>query len=314
MDGKDAVNVKGIRESLKNFDFSNLFIEQLGWNLSGEEDDIVRIKQEKISYSYIAQLNLIPILYFDGVHWNQFKQKLERKKLHKEIKKQHEKNLLIFSDKQTFFSLSYLNKDNSVKIHDYFKGQNGDAIIGKLSGIHIGIDAEEPSISAISKKLDKAFNTDKVTKRFYQEFRSSHSNFQKHIRGIKGDKEKAWYSSVILNRLMFIWFLQKKGFLDNDIEYLQTKFEKHSGKQQSYYCSFLKHLFFKGFAKRPHERSSKVKKILGEIRYLNGGLLFLILLKTNIKKLILTTRLLKIFLVCFLGMIGTSKTKGEITR
>ena len=272
MDGKDAVNVKGIRESLKNFDFEGLFIEELGWGRAGQRDNIVSIKQEKISYSYIAQLKHIPILYFDGVRWNQFKQKSEREKLHKEIKKQHEKNLLIFSDKETFFSLSYLNKDNSIKIHDYHHGQNGDAIIGKLSGIHIGIDAKEPSISAISDKLDKAFNTDKVTKKFYQEFRSSHSDFQKHISGIKGDKEKAWYSSVILNRLMFIWFLQKKGFLDDDIDYLQKKFEQYSGEQRSYYRSFLKYLFFEGFAKRPHERSTKVQKILGKIKYLNGGL------------------------------------------
>lgn len=32
-----------------------------------------------------------------------------------------------------------------------------------------------------------------------------------------------WYASVMLNRLMFIYFIQKKGFLDSDPHYLRTK-------------------------------------------------------------------------------------------
>ena len=46
-----------------------------------------------------------------------------------------------------------------------------------------------------------------------------------------------------------------------------------SAKQlDKYYSEFLTLLFFEGFAKRPKERSEKAKKLLGNIRYLNGGL------------------------------------------
>jgi hypothetical protein len=34
-----------------------------------------------------------------------------------------------------------------------------------------------------------------------------------HIQGIDNERDKRWYASVLLNRLMFVWFLQKKGFL-----------------------------------------------------------------------------------------------------
>ena len=159
MDDKDVVDVKAVRESLKNFNFSTLFIEQLGWNRPNQMDGSVKVKQEGIPYSYIAQISGVPILRFQGEFWGRFKKKSERKTLHGEIKKRHEKNLLVFSDEKTFFSLSYLNKDGSVKVHDYFKGQNGDAIIGKLAGIHIGIDAEEPSICEISEKLNPEFDS-----------------------------------------------------------------------------------------------------------------------------------------------------------
>ena len=43
-------------------------------------------------------------------------------------------------------------------------------------------------------------------------------------------------------------------------------------KGWGYYSSFLKFLFFEGFAKKPQERTPKAKKILGNIKYLNGGL------------------------------------------
>ncbi len=273
MRDKEVIDLKAVRDSLQTFNFSALFIEQLGWNHPNHRENSVSIQKDKIPYSYIAQIKSIPILYLQYEFWDKFKHKSDRRKLHKEIKKQHEKNLLIVSDKKTFFSLSYLNKDNSVKIHDYFKGQNGDTFIGKLAGIHIGIESQEPSITEISTRLDDAFNTDKVTKRFFNDFKSGHLDFQKYIKGIEKDQDKAWYSSVVLNRLMFIWFLQKKGFLDDeDYDYLQNKFKTYGGKKKSYYSSFLKLLFFEGFAKRPQERSPEAKRVLGNIKYLNGGL------------------------------------------
>src|SRR3989338_4063059 len=73
---------------------------------------------------------------------------------------------------------------------------------------------------------------------------------------------------------MFIYFLQKKGFIDNgDLEYLQNKLKSTKAKgKDRYYSDFLKPLFFEGFAKPEDERPDKATKILGKIKYLNGGL------------------------------------------
>jgi type I restriction-modification system DNA methylase subunit len=94
------------------------------------------------------------------------------------------------------------------------------------------------------------------------------------IQGIDDDHDRRWYASVVLNRLMFIYFLQRKGFVNNrDLEYLGTKLEesKKRGRDQ-YYSEFLSALFFKGFAKPEEKRSAAALKMLGKIRYLNGGL------------------------------------------
>ena len=121
--------------------------------------------------------------------------------------------------------------------------------------------------------MTRLFNTEKVTKDFYKDFKNNHFEFQKYISGIESKEDKKWYSSILLNRLMFIWFLQKKGFVNNDYDYLWTKLnESQEQGKDKYYSEFLTLLFFEGFAKKPKERSEKAKKLLGQIKYLNGGL------------------------------------------
>ncbi|MCZ0932099.1 MAG: ATP-binding protein, partial [Oligoflexia bacterium] len=195
-----------------------------------------------------------------------------RKKFHKEIKNHHHKHLALFSDEKSFFSLSYLSKDEKVKAHSYFKGQSGDYFISKLAGVHFGIE-DAPDIVEIGNRLEKTFDTEKVTKRFFENFKNNHNNFLKYIDGIENEEEEKWFASLILNRMMFIWFLQKKGFVDEDFDYLETKLaeSKQRGKDR-YYSEFLTLLFFEGFAKKQKERSEEATKLLGKIKYLNGGL------------------------------------------
>ena len=265
------MNIQKLREHIKNFQFGDLFTEGLGWEHPNNRTVCtVDINGSSTSYSYIAEINAVPVL--------QFKISLDsdsdRKKLHREIEKQHKKHLILFHSDTNSFTLSYLSKEGQVRPHDYFKGQNTDGLISKLSSIHFGIE-DEPKITEVGEKLDQAFNTEKVTKKFYIDFKRNHSNFQKYISGIPNGEERKWYASVVLNRLMFIWFLQRKGFVDNDRLYLQTKLEESKQRERNkyyYYSEFLKLLFFEGFAKKPRERSPEARQMLGEIDYLNGGL------------------------------------------
>src|SRR5208337_2260718 len=113
-------------------------------------------------------------------------------------------------------------------------------------------------------------------KKFFRDFQDQHDVFLELIRGIRDERQRRWYASVLLNRLMFIYFLQKKppGFLDGGNQsYLRDKLEesKDRGKDR-FYSEFLKALFFEGFAKPKEKRSGEAKRLLGEIKYLNGGL------------------------------------------
>ena len=266
------MNTQTLREKIEEFDFNGLFVEGLGWNQPTiSTNDTITINGDATPCRCVAEIGQVPVLKFDLQAFNTFKS--NSKRFHKKIKEKHHKHLALFTDNNSFFSLSYLSKEEQVRTHDYFKGQTGDYFISKLSGIHFGME-DEPRIIEIGNRLETAFNTEKVTKRFYEDFRNNHFQFQKYISGLKTEEEKKWYASLILNRLMFIWFLQKKGFVnDDDFDYLPNKLaeSKQRGKDR-YYQEFLTLLFFEGFAKKPIERSPKAKTLLGKIKYLNGGL------------------------------------------
>ena len=97
----------------------------------------------------------------------------------------------------------------------------------KLDGIALDIEEfdSEGKIAVIKvlERVTKAFDVEKVTKRFYDEFKTEHDSFCKFLKGLEVEDELAWYASVMLNQLMFIYFIQKKGFLNGDVNYLANK-------------------------------------------------------------------------------------------
>ena len=96
-----------------------------------------------------------------------------------------------------------------------------------------------------------------MMKRFFEDFKKEHLRFVEYIHGIDDEYDCRWYASVLLNRLMFIYFLQRKWFLDNgNPDYLQDKLaESRERGANLYYSQFLNLLFFEGFAKPEDERS-----------------------------------------------------------
>lgn len=143
---------------------------------------------------------------------------------------------------------------------------------------------DNPTILDIIEKVQSAFliNSEKITKDFYVGFKKEHSNFAKFITGIddhiddKQNKNKQWYTSVMLNRLMFCYFIQKKGFLDGDPDYLRNKLEwtrKQEGEGRffnKFYKGFLVNLFHDGL--NAPEHNHEFESIYGRIPYLNGGM------------------------------------------
>ena len=151
----------------------------------------------------------------------------------------------------------------------------------------------QPAAVDVITAVDKAFlvNSDDVTARFYREFTAHHKamanaiEFADRPRPIAeeearklDEKEHAEYASVMLDRLMFCYFIQKKGFLDDDIDYLFTRLRNVQSKKGpdkfygSFYKRFLRALFEGGLNTPAVKRTATFEREFGRIPYLNGGL------------------------------------------
>ena len=81
----------------------------------------------------------------------------------------------------------------------------------------------------------------------------------------------------MLNRLMFVYFIQRKGFLNGSINYLADRMQKvrvetGAGHFHSFYRLFLRRLFHEGLGLPKSVRSSDLSALIGDVPYLNGGL------------------------------------------
>lgn len=272
------------RDYLKQFDFSRLFVEELGWSQPIRKTPIeVEANESRFTGRHLAELAGAVVIEIESDEGGIPNAKA-RAAVHKEIAKLHHENLLIFVDRERTQSLWYWVKRQNGKPfprdHLFCKGQPGDLFLGKLNQMVFDLadfDAEgNVSIVDVAKRLQSALDIERVTKKFFRDFQEEHDILLEHICGIADERQRRWYVSVLMNRLMFIYFLQKKppGFLDGgNLTYLRDKLteSKQRGKDR-YYSEFLQLLFFEGFAKPEEKRSAKAKKLLGKIKFLNGGL------------------------------------------
>lgn len=276
------LNIENTRTLLQDFAFHRLFVEELGWEQpSSSRKQTLSANDFTWEQRQIAKLSGIVVLEIsmpDAV----IPDARMRKAVHKEIAKLHHENLLIFVDGQRSQSLWYWVKREQGKEHPrehfYSKGQPGDLFLSKLSALVIDLselDAEgRLPVTEAARRLKAALDVERVTKKFFGEFQQQHIQFLDLITGIADERDRRWYASVLLNRLMFIYFLQKKHFLNGgDERYLQNKLAVSKARQPDvYYKDFLRLLFFEGFAKPREMRSAEANAVLGEIKYLNGGL------------------------------------------
>ena len=156
----------------------------------------------------------------------------QRMRVWKHVAHSHAENLLIFTDQQDKASQSqwyWVKRDKhpetgkprlTPRRHEYFKGQPVDLFASKLQAMVVELselDAIRPPAGAGSRAphSQAALDVDKTTKKFFTAYQQQHLELLEHIQGIDNERDKRWYASVLLNRLMFVWFMQKKGFLDD---------------------------------------------------------------------------------------------------
>ena len=274
------LNTTRIRHFLQEFNFAALFVEELGWSQPKSTKPIVCTASGKQwNITVVAEMSGVVAFVVDGMP-----DKSSRLKIHKHISELVHENIVIFLDATEHPTQSlwlWVKREGSKRFpreHLYVKGQPGDLFISKIAGIMVDINELDENgqfpLAQLTERMRTALDVERVTKKFFRDYDEQRLRFVELIEGIPDEKERRWYASILMNRLMFVWFLQRKHFLDGgNADYLSDKLgESQARGKDRFYREFLQALFFEGFAKPAEQRSPAAKKLVGDIRYLNGGL------------------------------------------
>lgn len=269
---RDTFNEKGLKKTL---------LEGMLWGLPATQSVSVNVDGSVVRVDVLAELPGAAFLQTeapspDATGWfKQVDRELAKRFPERLIRFQHSKEDSWFWPKKLASgSLSY---ERLITGHN----QMPDYLAQRLAGLafttkdHQTLGAINPV--SVKEKIRGQFESSKITSDFFKKFKEKHEFLTNEITGIPSVDEASSYSTVILNRLMFIYFLQKKEFLNGDPNYLKTcltKVQDLKGKDKfySFYKDYLLELFFNKLDNPTGKISDPViHEIAGEVPYVNGG-------------------------------------------
>ena len=270
-----------VKQYLQNLDLQTLFIEELGWDYGGTNieatvaDNVYALeaiahKRGMVAYQYIPASD------------DTFPDYPTRQKIGRAVAKTVREHIIIYVSHDKVLYWQWVKREpgqpDRSRPYIYYQDQSCELLKQKLEQIAFALEEEEDlTIADVVSRVRAAFDVDKVTKKFYEHFKKEHTAFLDFITGIQNLADREWYASLMLNRMMFIYFIQKRNFLDNNPNYLRDRLEKvrqqqGGGNFHSFYRLFLMRLFHEGLGQPEADRDPELAALLGKVPYLNGGL------------------------------------------
>ena len=277
---------------IKQSAWQEMFITEMGWNAPQGQHFLPTLAVDDTNYDFtvIAQRNGFQILTCEVTAIPNMS---TCRKIDLKLRRQANDYIAIYTIAQSEHHLWACplkqNEKREMVVVEYATADQADFLFSKLAAITFGID-EQTTIIDVRQHVAQAFavNSEKITKDFYNGFRKQHKDFAAFITGIddniplydskknEQNRNKLWYASVMLNRLMFCYFIQKKGFLNGDVDYLTNRLKQVQAEEgdnhfyRSFYRDFLVSLFHEGL-NAPHH-APEWEHRFGRIPYLNGGM------------------------------------------
>jgi len=208
-----------------------------------------------------------------------------------QLLKNHPYTLFVFSDfhqeRWHFLNVKYDVKQEKRQVLRRITVGPGEQLrtaTERLSLLDLdNISSESPL--AIQECHDEAFDVEKVTKKFFEQYRSVFEKVEQLItKTIPNADQRRLFTQKLFNRLMFIVFIQKKGWLkfNEQTDYLETLWQDYqndnSTSDKNFYHNRLTYLFFTGL-NNPQQtdiiginNGGFLRQIIGTVPYLNGGL------------------------------------------
>lgn len=131
------------------------------------------------------------------------------------------------------------------------------------------------------KKWSAAFDVEKVTDEFFRRYNEVFTAVEKEVaQSVRDERKARLFTQKLFNRLMFIYFIQKKGWLSfkdhPKNKYLRGLFDEAVARKEDFFSDRLYWLFFRGMSvadmKLGKQTEAELREKRGDVPPLNGGL------------------------------------------
>jgi hypothetical protein len=141
-------------------------------------------------------------------------------------------------------------------------------------------------------EIEAAFSIEKVTDEFFEQYKLLYLKLSVHLEGqplfqqVSGEEPShsvAWFAKKLLGQIVFLYFLQKKGWLGvakddrwgaGSRRFMRDRFGIVADEEKNYYRDFLQYLFYEALAKERKNQTDPgyYSRFDCKIPFLNGGL------------------------------------------
>lgn len=200
-----------------------------------------------------------------------------------------------FSFVKLEISLKQDDKGNVKVANEYTPAKRYSYLVGELESNHTAqsrlvelLVKEYPTL----EEIEEAFNVEKVSKEFFAQYKELFLQLVDNLKDIRSKDDRinfefttrsiteANFCKKLLGQLVFLYFIQKKGWLgvpkganwgEGDKQFLRHTFEKALAEGKNFFNDYLEPLFYNALANG--ERDEQIFDLLEcKIPFLNGGL------------------------------------------
>lgn len=269
-----------IKNALADGRMDQLFLGELGW-------DRPRIPRFSITTAG-STVQVVPIAQKSGLHVFDIESLGEmplaaaQAVIDREVSKRSPERLLVFRTRiaQTWrWPETRPSGGTRLVPHEYRIGSPNEDLVQRIARISFTPEEQEAlTLADVRARVRLSLRAEGVTRRFYDAFRNQHADLLAGIEGIEDEQDRSWYASLLMNRLMFIYFIQMKGFIGGDREFLRrclASVREFRGDDEFYgfYRDLLIPLFHDGLGSGAHSYGDRaIAELLRDVPYVNGGI------------------------------------------
>lgn len=119
-------------------------------------------------------------------------------------------------------------------------------------------------------RVTELLSSETAGERFFAAFRAILERMAASLDRRHSAADRKMAALIALTRVLFLYFVQAKGWLDGRTDYLRDLLDRSLARKRNFHKTALEPLFFGTLNRQPADRSRRIQ--LGKIPYLNGGL------------------------------------------